>query len=138
METLLERLVALNAKRAAEEAAGTVRWLRPDFQCKTASGQTALDGMAETEAEDSPSPVMPATPAAPAVKLPWPAGLPEQIKAVAEVLAGSGRALSLTDLESRFTARGRWRDRLPTIIDTLEALGRARRVGADVDRWQAG
>ncbi|MDZ4188573.1 MAG: type IIL restriction-modification enzyme MmeI, partial [Hydrogenophaga sp.] len=28
-ETLLERLVALNAKRAAEEAAGTVRWLRP-------------------------------------------------------------------------------------------------------------
>jgi hypothetical protein len=31
-ETLLERLVALNAKRAAEEAAGTVRWLRPEFQ----------------------------------------------------------------------------------------------------------
>ncbi|WP_296872868.1 DNA methyltransferase, partial [Tibeticola sp.] len=31
-ENLLQRLVALNARRAAEEAAGTIRWLRPDFQ----------------------------------------------------------------------------------------------------------
>lgn len=31
-ETLLECLVALNAARAAEEARGLVRWLRPEFQ----------------------------------------------------------------------------------------------------------
>ena len=31
-ETILERLVALNAERAAEEANGQVRWLRPAFQ----------------------------------------------------------------------------------------------------------
>jgi hypothetical protein len=31
-DELLARLVALNAARAAEEAAGTVRWLRPDYQ----------------------------------------------------------------------------------------------------------
>ncbi len=31
---ILERLVALNAARRAEEAAGTVRWLRPDYQSK--------------------------------------------------------------------------------------------------------
>ena len=31
-EQILERLVALNAARAAEEKAGTVRWLRPDYQ----------------------------------------------------------------------------------------------------------
>lgn len=31
-EAILERLVALNAERAAEEAAGHVRWLRPDYQ----------------------------------------------------------------------------------------------------------
>ena len=31
-ETLLERLVALNAERAREEAAGHIRWLRPAFQ----------------------------------------------------------------------------------------------------------
>ncbi|MBM6596613.1 hypothetical protein [Microvirga pudoricolor] len=31
-EEVLERLVALNAERAREEAAGHVRWLRPDYQ----------------------------------------------------------------------------------------------------------
>ena len=31
-EIILERLVALNAERAKEEAAGQVRWLRPDYQ----------------------------------------------------------------------------------------------------------
>ena len=31
-EQILERLVALNAERAKEEAAGHVRWLRPDYQ----------------------------------------------------------------------------------------------------------
>jgi hypothetical protein len=31
-EEILERLVELNAVRAAEERAGLVRWLRPEFQ----------------------------------------------------------------------------------------------------------
>ena len=31
-EQILEKLVALNAERAKEEAAGHVRWLRPDYQ----------------------------------------------------------------------------------------------------------
>ena len=44
------------------------------------------------------------------------------------------------ELVSRFSARGRWRDRLPTILDTLEALGRARRPAGDdgSTRWQGG
>ena len=29
---LVTRLVALNAARVAEEQAGTIRWLRPDYQ----------------------------------------------------------------------------------------------------------
>jgi hypothetical protein len=66
----------------------------------------------------------------------WPTGLPEQIKAVAEVLAGAGRPLAPTELEARFTARGRWRDRLPVILETLEALGRARRSTGEPPRWQ--
>jgi hypothetical protein len=130
VETLLERLVALNAKRAAEEAAGTVRWLRPEFQAAApAPEQTRID---TEDAEAAPAPV---AAAAPVEKRPWPQGLPEQIKVVAEVLAGSGRALTTEDLAARFAARGRWRDRLPTILDTLEALGRARR--SDAGQWQA-
>ena len=37
-EQILERLVALNAERVAEEARGLIRWLRPEFQ-NPASGQ---------------------------------------------------------------------------------------------------
>jgi len=129
VETLLERLVALNAKRAAEEAAGTVRWLRPEFQLRQRGGEQARIETGEEEAEAAVDPPAPVAPAAPVVRRPWPTGLPEQIKAVADVLAGAPAALALADIEARFTARGRWRDRLPTILDTLEALGRARRDG---------
>jgi hypothetical protein len=131
VETLLERLVALNARRAAEEANGTVRWLRPDFQQR---GATAVQERMDVDTEE---PATEAAPAAAVPKRPWPAGLPEQIKAVAEVLSASPRALSLADLEQRFAARGRWRDRLPTIVDTLEALGRARPAGGEPLRWQS-
>ena len=67
-------------------------------------------------------------------KRPWPAGLAEQIKAVAEVMTAAPRPMSLNDLAASFSARGRWRDRLPTILDKLEALGRLRSPA--VDRWQ--
>jgi hypothetical protein len=44
-EQILERLVALNAARAAEEAAGHVRWLRPDYQIpRFAKGAAAKSG----------------------------------------------------------------------------------------------
>jgi hypothetical protein len=39
---LLTRLVALNARRAAEEKTGTVRWLRPAFQNPALSSATNL------------------------------------------------------------------------------------------------
>jgi hypothetical protein len=51
VDTLLERLVALNARRAAEEAAGTVRWLRPEFQNPGAAGGTPATMDVDTEAD---------------------------------------------------------------------------------------
>ena len=33
---IVARLVALNAERAAEEAAGQIRWLRPEYQASRA------------------------------------------------------------------------------------------------------
>ncbi len=41
-EALLERLVALNAERTREEAAGHIRWLRPAFQ-KPQAALVAVD-----------------------------------------------------------------------------------------------
>jgi hypothetical protein len=167
VETLLERLVALNARRAAEEAAGTVRWLRPEFQTRpreaaapvqaamhlpapaAAPGAGAMpahdinadmdgDEGAEPDTGDGAPPSTAPTPAAPITRRPWPSGLPDQIKAVADVLATAARPLTQPDIEAHFTARGRWRDRLPVILETLEALGRARLEGEGAWRGSAG
>lgn len=57
--------------------------------------------------------------------------LPEQMRATAEVLNNSPVALSLEALAQHFAGRGPWKKRLPQILDTLEALGRARKAPAD-------
>ena len=59
---------------------------------------------------------------------PWPATLPEQVRAVAAVLAASPAPLSLPAIEARFKGRGPWKKGLPTLLQTLEALGRAQAV----------
>ncbi|MCQ9373286.1 hypothetical protein NMQ14_03375 [Methyloversatilis sp. XJ19-13] len=124
---LLERLVALNAARAAEEAQGLVRWLRPDFQTAGSASrvQTEIEG-ADTEA--------PAAPPVPVARQPWPAELPQQIAAVAGVLAASAAPLDLAALAGHFTGKGAWKKRLPQLLDTLAALGRAR---CDDQRWRS-
>lgn len=47
--------------------------------------------------------------------------------------AKASASRSLPELAARFNGKGRWRERLPTILDALVALGRARTQGAD--RW---
>jgi hypothetical protein len=132
VDTLLERLVALNAKRAAEEAAGTVRWLRPEFQQgQNLSEQAAIEVEAEVDLDEEVD-ELPVKARAVAARA-WPSGLTEQIKAVAEVLSQSGAGLDREALAAHFSGRGRWRDRLPTLLETLAALGRAR-VSPD-GRW---
>ncbi|MDH7451676.1 class I SAM-dependent DNA methyltransferase [Luteimonas composti] len=126
-EAVLERLVALNAERAAEEARGHVRWLRPDFQAPDARRvpeQQALatgDAPADDEAE--------AAPAAAVKPQPWPKDTVEQVRAVADLLAASPVPLSIDDIAARFTARGPWKKRLPRLLDMLVALGRAQEQG---------
>jgi hypothetical protein len=63
----------------------------------------------------------------------WPATLPEQVAAVARVLADSPVALTQDDIAARFTGKGPWKRRLPEILETLAALGRARLV--EDGRW---
>jgi hypothetical protein len=131
---LLERLVALNAARVAEEAAGTVRWLRPEFQNPSAPPmQAPIDAELPTPPRAAPATQAPAkAPAAASgassAKTPWPPTLPEQVAAVARVLGTDSAALSLDALAAQFSGRGKWKARLPQILDTLVALGRARRL----------
>ena len=121
-DALLERLVALNAERRREETAGRVRWLRPEFQ--NPAVQTAVAAIA-TPAETAEPAAKPATEA----KQPWPATLPEQVAAVARVLGEAAAPLTEADLAARFTGKGPWKKRLPQLLGTLAALGRARAVG---------
>ena len=147
-DKLLSRLVALNAQRAAEEKTGHVRWLRPEFQhpavSQTLSNQEQQDQYQQALQADLAldTPTDPAIgapgPVAAAAALPWPATLPEQVRAVANVLASASAALSLPELAANFTGRGAWKKSLPRILDTLEALGRAQPVAIDGDvRWRA-
>jgi len=64
----------------------------------------------------------------PLAKLPWPASLPEQVAAVARVLATSPIPLSEAAIAARFSGKGAWKKRLLPLLETLVALGRARLV----------
>jgi hypothetical protein len=134
---LLQRLVALNTRRAAEEAQGTVRWLRPDFQNPTKNLQKtsnkqerlslenkAVDGKNDDELVDENHSNM----LTPVATQPWPATLPEQVRAVAHALASSPVPLTLEALAARFKGKGPWKKGLPTLLQTLQALGRAQPV----------
>ncbi|MDO8277358.1 MAG: class I SAM-dependent DNA methyltransferase [Burkholderiaceae bacterium] len=133
----LQRLVELNARRAEEEQeeqGGRVRWLRPALQ-NPAQGARALQKeerptqhprglQAEMALETEPKTGISGASANAAQ--PWPASLPEQVRAVAGVLAAQPGALALPEIEARFKGRGPWKRSLPRILETLEALGRAR------------
>ena len=120
-EAILERLVALNAERAAEEARGQVRWLRPEFQdpsAQVAPEQSDLD-IADDD-ETAPATTTGSKPQ------PWPKDTVAQVRAVADTLAASPTPLGVDDIAARFSARGPWKKRLPQLLDMLVALGRAR------------
>ncbi len=123
-DALLERLVALNAERAAEEQRGVIRWLRPEFQIP-ASGRPQTRGAEQIEIDTGEDVAVAAKPGA---RRPWPAALPEQVRAVADVLAAARTPLTRADIEGCFTGRGPWKRRLPQIFDTLIAVGRVRVV----------
>lgn len=63
----------------------------------------------------------------------WPATLPEQVRAVAQVPASAGAALTLSAIEVRFKCKGPWKKGLPRFLETLEALGQPRR---EVNDWR--
>ncbi|MFZ2858280.1 class I SAM-dependent DNA methyltransferase [Acidovorax sp.] len=136
-DDILAHLVQLNTQRAAEEAQGRVRWLRPDFQ-NPQNPHISLQKQellpheeqapeADLDSEKSPSKTEQTKP----TQLPWPATLPEQVRAVAAALATSPVPLTLPALEARFKGRGPWKKGLPTLLQTLEALGRAQAVAVD-------
>ncbi len=114
-ETILTRLVALNKERAAEEARGLVRYLRPDFQDPgyRAPVATKLD-----LGEAAGAPV--------SNVIPWPATLPEQVGAVQSILAAAPAPLAAGDIARSF--KGKRAATVRPVLDALAGLGMARRL----------
>jgi hypothetical protein len=140
-EQILERLVALNAERAAEERRGLIRWLRPEFQnpqgtdaAKPAgksaahavlpgTGKPSKTGKPAKTSEPEPDESDDTADAAPAGKpaAAWPKKLPEQIAAVRDLLTKSSAEWSLAEVAAAF--KGAKRAEVEDVLDSLAALG---------------
>ncbi len=127
---ILERLVALNAERAAEEARGLVRWLRPSYQVQAAGAPTTAAAGSAVAAQAQLAIPAAATPPPATTRLPWPSALPEQVRAVRACLTAASAPLNAAALARRFT-RARV-PRIAEILATLVALGQAREAGGDM------
>lgn len=120
-EELLRRLVELNAARAAEEARGHVRWLRPDYQNPGATSATATAATpSQIEADLGPAEEAEAS-ATPATsgKAAWPRNMREQVAAVRSALAH--QPLPAEAIAARFKRTPR--AGVQAVLEALEELG---------------
>jgi hypothetical protein len=114
-EEILVRLVALNKERAAEEARGLVRWLRPEYQApdyQAPVAQTLDLGEAAVALPDT--------------VIPWPGSLPDQFGAVQAILTGAGAPLAAQDVARAF--KGKRASTVRPVLDALAGIGMARRL----------
>ena len=122
-DEILERLVALNTERAAEEERGLVRWLRPEYQNPGGRRQT----QGELIGEDKTTVAATTKSAKTKVKKqPWPKSLPERVRALRGLLS-EREPLTVQEIAGRFS-RARV-DAVEELLETLVDLGQARRVG---------
>jgi hypothetical protein len=121
-DEILRRLVDLNRERAAEEARGLVRWLRPEFQ--NSKGSRAATQATLLPVEPEPEPAAAVTAPGTARKQPWPKSLAEQAQAVRTALATAPAGMTPEQLARTFV-RGQAR-RVSDLLETLVSLGQAR------------
>jgi hypothetical protein len=121
-EPLLAALVALNAERAAEEARGQVRWLRPDYQGPRFA-------RAEVAGPEQAGDLLGPAAAVPAGRLRWPPDPRAQVLLIKGALADAPAPLTLDALAARFQGRRPAAD-VRRLIAVLQRDGQVRR-GAD-------
>ncbi len=116
-ETILERLVALNAERAAEERNGHIRWLRPEYQAPETVQvtQTTLPGITD-EAE---------TAIVPLEQQKWSNQPKDQLAAIRDLLRSSSGEWTVTQIANQFTGKNTQKklDAIAENLDRLEWFG---------------
>jgi hypothetical protein len=127
---ILTRLVSLNAERAAEEAKGLVRWLRPEFQN---AGAGASGKQTEMEVEDDGLAPAPAPALSPKE---WPSELPAQVSALSEVLGTLSAPASVEAIAAHFEGKPTKKrlEEMVRLLETLRALGLA---ANNNEQWSA-
>ena len=118
---ILERLVALNKERSAEEERGHIRWLRPEYQNPQGTQQTEIGLSTKT------------TKATAKEVLPWPKTLSEQAQAVQRALQLHERPATAEELVRQFKSipKGKKPERIEQIenlLQTLHGLGLLRKT----------
>ena len=114
-EQILERLVALNAERAAEEKRGLVRWLRPEFQNPSGAKAATQEKLAATDEPEE------AAAAQPTAAAPWPKKLAEQIAAIRDIVTKTPAEWSVEQVAGAF--KGANKADVEEVLDSLAALG---------------
>lgn len=123
-EVVLEKLVALNKERAAEESRGLVRWLRPEYQNPQGVQQTGID-IESTEEVLTTTTVQ--------ALQEWPKSLSEQAQAVQRALQQYDSPISPEDLSAQFkpitkAAKVQRRQQIDSLLQTLNGLGLLRKT----------
>jgi hypothetical protein len=119
-EEILQKLVDLNAERAAEEAQGQIRWLRPEYQApdEVQHRQPALMEMTDSTKETVTS----------AEKQLYPDTLKDCATAIRALLAAFTSPVSVEDVAAGFKGRRTQKriNDIAEILDMLLALGQIR------------
>jgi hypothetical protein len=113
-EEILARLVALNKERAAEEARGQVRWLRPDYQIPRFG--TPKEKQEQLEAEL-------AVAVAPKAKPAFPQDPVAQTAAIMSALAAAPEPLGATELAQGFKQGRKSEARIKAALASLARTG---------------
>ncbi|MCP5390313.1 MAG: class I SAM-dependent DNA methyltransferase [Sphingomonadaceae bacterium] len=119
-EEILTRLVALNKERAAEEARGLIRWLRPEYQ------NPPSDDWLDTGSGVKPAKPVLAAEHVPDNIIPWPGTLPEQVSAVQSILSTAQTPLAPQDVARSF--KGKRAATVRPVLEALAGIGMARRL----------
>lgn len=115
-EELLKRLVDLNTQRTADEAKGTIHWLRPEYQNPTAiPKQTHTQGELETTSEENSDNTKPTA------KQTWPKEMREQVSIVRQSVKDSPSKVD--QIASRFKSKKNLVASVQSVLDALESLG---------------
>ncbi len=117
-QEILERLVALNHERAAEEKQGIIRWLRPDFQDPEGKHRAAQGEFADMRADSGAAHSEIAASHSPTA---WPKSVPDQLRAIRDLLSTRPGSWTVNDVAASF--KRAHKATIEKHLESMEALG---------------